>query len=102
MTCRQHVDGRCTNGCASGSHTQAAVHVLPSGHVDACYTGRFKGCWVDHCMQVISALAESSMAGRSASEPPLHIPYRDSKLTKLLMDSLVSASSVRLLAAYRV
>jgi Kinesin motor domain len=40
-------------------------------------------------MQVISALAESSMIGRSGSETPLHIPYRDSKLTKLLMDSLV-------------
>jgi hypothetical protein len=39
--------------------------------------------------QVISALAESSTVARSSSEPPLHIPYRDSKLTKLLMDSLV-------------
>lgn len=40
-------------------------------------------------LQVISALAESCAAGRSGSDSPLHIPYRDSKLTKLLMDSLV-------------
>ena len=46
---------------------------------------------VSGCTQVISALAESSTVARSSSEPPLHIPYRDSKLTKLLMDSLVSA-----------
>jgi Kinesin motor domain len=44
---------------------------------------------VTDCTQVISALAESSTVARSGSEPPLHIPYRDSKLTKLLMDSLV-------------
>lgn len=36
------------------------------------------------CMQVISALAD--MQGTSLSQ--VHIPYRDSKLTKLLMDSL--------------
>lgn len=35
-------------------------------------------------MQVISALAD--MQGSSLSQ--VHIPYRDSKLTKLLMDSL--------------
>lgn len=35
-------------------------------------------------MQVISALAD--MQGTSLSQ--VHIPYRDSKLTKLLMDSL--------------
>ena len=35
-------------------------------------------------MQVISALAD--MQGTNMSQ--VHIPYRDSKLTKLLMDSL--------------
>ena len=54
--------------------------------------GNVWGCDVTDCTQVISALAESSMAARSSSEPPLHIPYRDSKLTKLLMDSLVSTN----------
>ena len=35
-------------------------------------------------MQVISALADNNSSSLSAA----HIPYRDSKLTKLLMDSL--------------
>ena len=47
------------------------------------------------CTQVISALAESSMVARNSNEPPLHIPYRDSKLTKLLMDSLVGRAGCR-------
>ena len=36
------------------------------------------------CLQVISALAD--IQGNNMSQ--VHIPYRDSKLTKLLMDSL--------------
>jgi hypothetical protein len=36
-----------------------------------------------NCLQVISILAE-----REAGGPVAHVPYRDSKLTKLLQDSL--------------
>ena len=49
------------------------------------------GCWT----QVISALAERE-AGGMAAVP--HIPYRDSKLTKLLMDSL-GGSALALMVA---
>jgi hypothetical protein len=43
--------------------------------------------------QVILALAEQGAAGSSA-----HVPYRDSKLTKLLMDSL-GGSALTLMVA---
>ena len=45
--------------------------------------------------QVISALAEREAGGPSAVP---HIPYRDSKLTKLLMDSL-GGSALALMVA---
>ena len=45
--------------------------------------------------QVISALAERESAGAAAVP---HIPYRDSKLTKLLMDSL-GGSALALMVA---
>lgn len=51
--------------------------------------------------QVISALAESSAAVRGSNEPPPHIPYRDSKLTKLLMDSLVGLPEAGLLSLHK-
>lgn len=44
-------------------------------------------------MQVILALAEQGTAGTTA-----HVPYRDSKLTKLLMDSL-GGSALTLMVA---
>ena len=49
----------------------------------------------DSLLQVISALAERESAGASAVP---HIPYRDSKLTKLLMDSL-GGSALALMVA---
>jgi hypothetical protein len=48
------------------------------------------GC---HCLQVILALAEQGTSGATA-----HVPYRDSKLTKLLMDSL-GGSALTLMVA---
>lgn len=48
--------------------------------------------------KVISALAESSAAVRGGNEPPPHIPYRDSKLTKLLMDSLGGSALALMIA----
>ena len=45
-------------------------------------------------LQVISALAESSGGGAGQ----VHVPYRDSKLTKLLMDSL-GGSALALMVA---
>ena len=44
-------------------------------------------------MQVISALAENAAGGSQ-----VHVPYRDSKLTKLLMDSL-GGSALALMVA---
>ena len=41
-------------------------------------------------MQVISALADN--------QPGLHVPYRDSKLTKLLMDSLGGSALALMIA----
>ena len=48
-----------------------------------------------HRAQVISALAEREVGGMAAVP---HIPYRDSKLTKLLMDSL-GGSALALMVA---
>ena len=45
-------------------------------------------------LQVISALAENSGGGTGQ----VHVPYRDSKLTKLLMDSL-GGSALALMVA---
>lgn len=50
-------------------------------------------CVCVSCMQVILALAEQGTAGTTA-----HVPYRDSKLTKLLMDSL-GGSALTLMVA---
>ena len=47
--------------------------------------------------KVISALAERDSAGLSTA----HIPYRDSKLTKLLMDSLGGSALALMIACCR-
>lgn len=51
--------------------------------------------WLACCvrMQVISTLAEHDAAGTTA-----HVPYRDSKLTKLLMDSLGGSALTLMIA----
>lgn len=51
---------------------------------------------MDGVLQVISALAERDVNGTSA-----HIPYRDSKLTKLLMDSLGGSALALMIACCR-
>lgn len=48
--------------------------------------------WCLH-MQVISTLADRDAAGTTA-----HVPYRDSKLTKLLMDSLGGSALTLMIA----
>jgi len=55
--------------------------------------GGYVGCIVLLGLQVILALAEQGTAGATA-----HVPYRDSKLTKLLMDSL-GGSALTLMVA---
>lgn len=45
------------------------------------------------CCQVISTLAERDASGTTA-----HVPYRDSKLTKLLMDSLGGSALTLMIA----
>jgi len=44
-------------------------------------------------VQVISTLAENDAAGTTA-----HVPYRDSKLTRLLMDSLGGSALTLMIA----
>ncbi|KAJ1854227.1 hypothetical protein LPJ73_002510, partial [Coemansia sp. RSA 2703] len=47
---------------------------------------------------VISALGNSSGANGSQTKRPIHVPYRDSKLTRLLQDSLGGNSQTLMLA----
>lgn len=50
-------------------------------------------CLAVRCVQVISMLSDSDAAGVA-----VHIPYRDSKLTKLLMDSLGGSALALMIA----
>lgn len=72
-----HIGQLSTRGCRTGCHHQT-------------YDGT-RCCG----LQVISALAD---VGQGGSLSQVHIPYRDSKLTKLLMDSLGGNSLALMIA----